>query len=173
MNESSAKRFLFACLIAFAVVAFGGCGGRKIPGLVPLQGTVTYDGAPLAWASLAFAPAPSEKGAKPDPNAPSQRVATAMTDEHGQFIASVLGVKGAIPGKYVVTVEKYIPNEDSAVEKWEKSRQDPTFTEERPGDEVFDAVSAIPLKYADKKTSGLEIVLEKTGSKDVQIELSK
>ncbi len=174
MNESSVKRSLFACLIAFAVVvAFGGCGGRKIPGLVPLQGTVTYDGAPLAWASLAFAPAPSESGAKPDPNAPTQRVAVAMTDENGNFVASVLGVKGANPGKYVVTVEKYIANEDSAVEKWEKSRQDSSFKEQKPGDDVFDVVSAIPRKYADKKTSELEIVVEKNGSKDVHIELSK
>ncbi len=174
MNKSLTLRRLLASALVVALVAVAdGCRSRKIPGLVPLEGTVTYEGLPLAWATLTFAPSPSESGGKPDPSGSSQRVATAMTDADGRFVASVLGVKGANPGKYVVTVEKYIPNEDSAVENWEKFRQNPGAHEPKPEEEVFDVVSAIPLKYSDKKTSELEVTVEAKGSKDVVIELSK
>ena len=159
--------------VAFLVVATASiaacflttsCDGRKIPGLVPLRGEATYEGRPLAWASLSFSPTGSTEG---------MRVATAQTDENGRFTASTLGVEGATPGEFSVTVQKFILDEPNAVENWERARQSSDYKEPRPQGEVFDGVAAIPRKYADKKTSELTIVVGADGEKDAQINITK
>lgn len=171
MTIQSLRRLLFATLFVATLALVPGCGGGKIPGLVPLQGVVEYEGVPLAWATLTFAPAPREKDS-PAP-AVGQRVATAMTDAQGAFVARTLGENGATPGEYVVTVEKYIAKEDGAVEKWEQARQASGYSEPAPEEDVFNAVSAIPLKYSDKKTSDLTITVGDKGEKNARFQLSK
>jgi hypothetical protein len=69
----------------------GGCGGS---GMVPVRGTVTFDGAPLEQASLAFLP---EGEGEP---------AHSMTKAGGAFELDTHDARGAKPGKYRVTVTK-------------------------------------------------------------------
>lgn len=166
------RNVLFPLLILFLVVSTcaPGCRRRKIPGLVPATGVVTYEGIPLAWATLTFAPEEKKGKAAANQNA---RVSTAMTNQNGEFILGTLGLKGALPGEYEVTVEKYIADGDDAVEKWENQRKEAGYSEPAATEDVFDVVSAIPLKYSNKKTSGIKIVIPEKGSKELSIELGK
>jgi hypothetical protein len=50
-----------AMLCAFAVVVVAGCG-RGQAGRVPVKGTVTYEGQPVTWGSIALRPAPGTTG---------------------------------------------------------------------------------------------------------------
>ncbi len=171
MRTAYFLRLVCATALVATLALGSGCNGKKLPGLVPLQGVVEYDGTPLAWATITFAPAPREKGAHA-PETP-QRVSTAMTDATGAFTARTLGLDGVMPGEYVVTVEKYIAKEDGAVEKWEQARQASGYVEPEPGEDVFDVVSAIPLKYSDKKTSELTITVGSKGEKSAKFDLLK
>ena len=181
-------RFARPCLIvlAAAAVCFAGCGPKGIPGLKPVKGVVLYEGLPLPWATMTFAP-DTENGVP----AGGVRVSTAMTDADGRFIVGTVGRKGALPGNYIVTVEKYIANEEGAVEAWEKKRAGGDYSEPRPsngfvddspsedGKEpeaapvTFNVVSAIPLRYAEKETSELKVAIPEKGTKDLTIELTK
>ncbi|MBQ9875177.1 MAG: carboxypeptidase regulatory-like domain-containing protein [Thermoguttaceae bacterium] len=172
------------CSATLFVASGIGCGAKGIPGLVTVEGTVLYEGAPLPWASVAFAPDPEGVGA-----GTTVRVSTGMTDENGKFSLNAMGRKGALPGDYVVMVEKFIPNAPDAVETWEKRRASGDWSEKRPSngyveDEpseegvdvskpTFDVVSAIPLRYSDKDSSGLKATVPAKGIKDLTIELSK
>ena len=93
------------CVVAVALCLVAGCGSDL--GLVPVEGTVTLDGKPLANKSLLFTP---ELGEGPS--------ASAITDGSGKYelLAVVTGttsdVKGAVPGPYKVSVfEPIIPVE--------------------------------------------------------------
>lgn len=176
------KTFLTGLICALPFV--GGCGPEKIPGLVQVKGTVTYEGLALPWASVRFTPADGERGA---------RIAAGMTDEDGEFVLATLGRKGCLPGNYVVTVEKFIADEEGALEAWEEARASGSYKEPRPsngfantdgeqeGQEektealkpAFKVVSVIPLKYAEKETTELSVVIPDDGNKKLKIELIK
>ncbi len=181
-------RLLEACVLCLATtVVLVGCGSKEIPGLVRVQGVVVYEGKPLPYASMTFAPDVEKMG-----SANGIRVSTAQTDAKGRFELFTVGRKGALPGDYLVSIEKYIPNSDGAVERWEKERMIPgyvepkpanTFEEEETLDEngapvetvpaTFDVVSAIPLKYAEKETSNLKATVPEKGTKDLVFQLYK
>ncbi len=177
MNSVLGKAVL-ATLVCFTI-ALSGCGPKGIPGLVTVKGVVTYEGLPLPWASVSFAP---------DDGATGARVSTAMTDANGEFTLGTLGRKGCLPGNYVVSVEKYIADEEGAVEAWEAKRASGSYDEPRPSNgfaeedatehtqvvkPAFKVVSAIPLKFAEKETSGLNVTITEKGDKALKIELSK
>ncbi|MDO5309938.1 MAG: carboxypeptidase-like regulatory domain-containing protein [Planctomycetia bacterium] len=151
------------CLSALTFSAFG-CRSQKIPGLVRVEGVVLYEGQPLAWASVGFAPE------QVDP-ADGARFATALTDQNGEFQLSTLGIKGALPGDYVVTVEKYIANKENAVEQWSQARQQAGYKEPEPP-QTIDVVTAIPLEFSVKKTSPLTATVNAKGKNRFEIDLS-
>ena len=183
------RAFMASALsLAAAATLTCGCGPEKIPGLTPVEGVVMYEGIPLPYASMTFAPVLKEG----EPRT-GVRVSTAMTDSRGRFVVSTLGRVGALPGEYAVTVEKYIPNGPDAVEAWEKARRKPGYSEPRPADvyddgkpqvdekgnpvetvaATFDVTSAIPTSYSEKETSGLTAEVPEKGVKDLKFELVK
>lgn len=89
MDSSLARMSFVFGTLGFLVL--GGCGGS---GMVPVRGVITYDGAPLEQASLAFLP---EGEGEP---------AHSMTRTGGAFELDTHDRRGAKPGKYKVTVTK-------------------------------------------------------------------
>ncbi len=121
--------------ILLAAGAIAGCG-PKLPPRVPVEGSVTLDGQPVAGASITFTPV--EKGP----------AASAASDENGRFTLSTFKQgDGAVPGQHritVVQVETTGPPEDEQGEGEE-------------GETVF----GVPRKYAHPETSGLEVEVHK------------
>lgn len=80
-------------IVTLAIGIAAGCGrgdGRRA-----LAGTVSLDGKPLAAAAIDFQPAQGNSGG----------TSGAITDDSGQF--SIPATKGLVPGKYVVTIQKW------------------------------------------------------------------
>lgn len=84
-------RSLCGAAAVFAVLAGCGPGG---PRLVPVTGTVTLDGKPVADAGVMF---------KPSGNLPP---ATANTDAQGHFSLVTLNRPGAVLGEHQVSIVK-------------------------------------------------------------------
>ena len=166
-KKSRPKRvtgFILAALLGF-LTPIAGCHSSKIRGLVPGEGTVVYDGLPLAWVSLSFSPEDKSK--------PNVRMATAMTDDEGRFILTTLGNRGILPGTYIVTAEKYLPNEGAeTVETWAARRRDAEGREPKPEETVFQVVTAIPLSYSYANESDLRAEIGDKGDRTISIELN-
>lgn len=84
------KRFLFCWVCLVAVLVVLGCGG---PGAVPVTGTVTYQGQPVADVNVTFLGADG-------------LLATGSTDAQGNFgrLRPQGPGEGALPGEYRVTI---------------------------------------------------------------------
>lgn len=78
----------------FCLALLVGCYSASISGTVPVSGKVTYKGAPVVGAIITFVP----EG--------NGRTATATSVENGLFSLTTVDARGAMPGKYKVTVEK-------------------------------------------------------------------
>jgi len=122
----------FTCiLLLISANALYGCGGSEGPQVAAVEGTVTWEGKPLADAGVAFTP---EKGP----------VAIGRTDEAGKFSLSTQGRNGAVVGSHRVTIEAFkpLPPGKQAV---------------NPDGEVLIApVSRIASKYSNLRESGLQ-----------------
>jgi len=145
MTQFSRSTFLPFILLVLIVV-FSGCGKSAISGLVPLEGTVTYKGEPLADAKLYFSPISGGRGAY------------ATTDASGKFKATTLAPgDGILKGQYKVSVSKFVVVSTAKV----------------PGsDDAEEAVSEnkLPVKYSGDKTP---LTIEVTGKKlDALLELT-
>lgn len=120
-----------------------GCGGgvSDAPELAQVSGKVSWKGAPLVEASVAFMPE----------NGP---VATGRTDESGQFTLKTHGQNGASLGTHRVTIQAYEP--PPAGKPAVDENGEPTYT----------PVSKIPQKYANPDESGLEASVTKDASRN-------
>jgi hypothetical protein len=146
-------RTLTAVTFLLSAVFMTGCGS-KIPGLVPAEGTVLYDGKPLAWAVVRFSPLENDSA--------GNRLATAQTDVHGKFSLNTLGRPGALPNRYAVAVVKEIKdNGKDTLADWRRLQQEEGTQEPLPEDGIYDTVSVIPKKYTSPKTSEIIIEIEK------------
>jgi hypothetical protein len=126
------QRLFVYCLM----MSVGGCGGDP-KGLAPVSGTVTYNGKPLANASLAFLP--DEQGA---------RGASGTTDANGSYrLTTFESFDGAKVGKHRVAIQ--------CVEKvsFDELERIPTPEEQRTGKPPPKSLS--PARYRDVNTSGL------------------
>ena len=161
-------RFRISGFFVFLVVCFlflceSGCKRNQIPGTVPAEGVLLYEGGPLPWAVVSVVPKEASS---------SSRSATAMTDANGRFVLRTLGQNGVLPNEYFVSVKKYIKNEGAdTVEQWKKNRKD-GIQESIPESDVLDVVSAIPVKFDRPRQSGIEITIGPKGDRDLKIELT-
>jgi hypothetical protein len=81
-----------AALLSVSLAACSGCGSKGTDATLKVTGTVTYNGAPVADASVTFTP---EKG----------RPATGITDAAGKFTLTTFSKDdGAVPGRHKVTI---------------------------------------------------------------------
>ena len=81
-------------------VAVAGCGSSSnLPKLMPLSGTVTFDGKPLSGAAVIFIPTGSTRGTS----------ANGYTDKAGMYeVVAKQGDKGAPVGECRVVVMKFV-----------------------------------------------------------------
>jgi len=132
-SPTGVRRMLL--LVAAAVVA-GGCGPGR-PTTVPIRGSVTLDGKPVAQATVLFVPA---AGGVPG---------RGVTDADGGFTLTTFAEgDGAITGKHRVAVSKI---KVTGVDATEDGMLPATVSGE------VRTIWVTPQKYADASTSGLEV----------------
>jgi len=96
------KELAFVSIGVFALLT-SGCGAKEEgPTLVPVSGTITVDGTPIARAGISFRPDESKGN-----TAPYQPAGSA--DENGKYELITAAKKGAPPGWYKVVVFPYSP----------------------------------------------------------------
>jgi hypothetical protein len=141
----SVLRFACAAIPCTLVLfVFVGCGGGgKVPGLVQLEGIVTYQGEPLADARINFHPTDEGRGAY------------ASTDASGRFRATTIDPDdGIVKGQYRVTISKY---------------ETVRYIRHADGGDEPVAANKLPAKYSGTETP---LTIDVTGRKlDVRFEL--
>lgn len=90
--------------VAMMAASMSGCG-ESGPKLVPVKGTVMFEGKPLEEAAISFLPS--------DPGSES-RPGEAITDQQGTYKALTMGRTGLTPGRYKVIVTKSLVNPEKA-----------------------------------------------------------
>lgn len=84
--------------LLFAISVLVGCGGSEYQ-LVPVSGTVTYDGEPLNGADVVFAPMESEGVIDVGP------ISVGTTDSSGNYtLLTTKGLEGAMVTKHRVSI---------------------------------------------------------------------
>ena len=139
-------RNILLLVTIFTVAALTGCGNGKLT-TINVTGTVTYEGEPLAGATVNFIPKAEGQG----------HPAYGMTDAQGHYkLQTLLGNPdaGTTPGKYAVSVIKM-------EEQAETSDTSPSRTAIPPHPKSF-----IPERYGRTTTSGLTATVKK-GEKNV------
>lgn len=140
---------LLLVLTGSLVPVLAGCGGPRVPALVPAGGKVVLkqkDGAvvPLGGAKLVLVPV-----------AGGDRYPTARAAADGSFRLATDGADGAPEGEYVVTVE------------W-RDRQQPKFDVDGRG-EVDRGPNRLRAVYADRATSPLRATV--AAGRDLTVEV--
>ena len=130
-----------SCLIFTLFALFlGGCGGESVKqfdNLVPVDGTVSFNGKPLDHGTVSFFP--KAKGGQP---------AIGKISDGKFTMVTTVSAPGVVIGKYKVRIESV----DGAVEMPSATAPPPKPGEKRPGPK-----SLIPEKYNDLATSGLTV----------------
>ena len=162
----SHSRWVFtACGLLAAVSA--GCG-QSGPKLYPASGTVTFEGKPVAGASVLFIP----QGGRP---------ALATTDASGKYIIATSGKPGAELGTYTVTVAKAggvsgeapampgVPTDGSplSLEQMQKMQEATTGNTRAVAGKKEKPKSPIPEKYAVPAGSDLRATVTEDAAKNV------
>ena len=116
--------------ICVAACCLAGCGPKLGANRVAVSGTVTYQGAPVAGADVAFQPVAGSAG----------NTTQTRTDEDGRFrmfsrTEDGEFAEGLTAGEYTITVRKF-------------DRKQLTSTQVPPQD-------LLPVKYGNQETSGL------------------
>lgn len=139
-------RSVSACLRLLCLpVVFGtvlGCGGDKPIGgpenLVPVEGTVSLDGKPIANASIVFTP----KG--------SGGASTGYTDSSGHYeLFYGASATGAIPGEHTVMIEIGEGEEPTVPEDVDTSGMSEDEVTKLMDKLMREAVTSLPKKYSD------------------------
>lgn len=125
-------------------LAAAGCGKAK-PATAPVTGRVLLDGKPVAGAAVMLEPV---GGGVP---------ARGSTGGDGSFTLSTFGRDdGALVGRHRVSVSKFVVEGVAANE---------LGLEAAPAPAGLQPKAALPARYADAKTSGLEATVEAGGTK--------
>jgi hypothetical protein len=135
------------------VTAFAGCSGAggQLADLVAVTGTVTLDGQPLSYGTVAFVPVDQTSG----------QVATGDIKEGKFTMVTSASSPGVVYGDYkvrIVSVEQQAAGSVAA-----DFTPDPNAPPKEPK-------SLIPKKYGDINESGLEVSVQ-TGMEPIQFEL--
>jgi hypothetical protein len=109
----------FFAVAATLTVFASGCGSGLT--LVPVSGVVTMDGAPLEGATVVFSPN------TPNPNG---ETSFAISGSDGKYEIETQGNRGAVPGKYRVSVSKTIINKSLIPAAYKEFEDDPPMLEQ-------------------------------------------
>jgi len=157
------------CVGFMLLVCLGGCNDpSRLKGLVPAEGIVYYDDAPLAGAVVKFFPQDA-----------SGRTATSMTDDSGKFIMMTLNPKdGVAPGEYNVTVVKNVNDASPSADDSDEGIDDPdgraaALRMQERARSKDSLRSLLPNKYGSPAQSGLKADIGAKGEKNLEFRLSK
>jgi hypothetical protein len=156
----STYRIFFSMIPACLAAAIVGCGSDL--NLAPVEGMVTFQGKPLANATVTFIP----KG--------EGSLGVGITDEEGSFSILTGGQAGVTPGMCAVTVSKMESSGggQAALEKMsEADRQKMMMSGKMQGVMNGTPKSAIPAQYGNAMTSGLSFEVMKDGENNFPITL--
>lgn len=134
------QRFLSGLCSALAIMCLSGCGASGAGGLVPVTGTVNYEGSPLEDGTVGFAPV--------DP-AVGQPANGKITNGKFTMMTSA-SAPGVVPGEYKVRIVSL--DLDSA-------QGLPPGVAPNPNSPPPEPASLIPRKYGDPNTSGLKVTV--------------
>ncbi len=152
---------VFCLSSAACALLLVGCTGASVdpnrPKTVPVTGTVTYNGSPVAGANVAFVT-----------DSPQGRGAIGVTDEAGKYsLLTFAPGDGAIPGIYRVTVSKVESLGGGEIS------EAPVMAE---GGVALDAAAApkdlLPEKYKSPETSELTAEVKEGGENTFDFQLS-
>lgn len=133
-------------LLGSVLLMFGGCGGGRsadLPKLVPVSGTVTLDGKPVAGASVNFVPAGKTRGG----------MCYGMTDDNGRYeLLAGDRQKGAPAGEFRVTCSKWIRADGS-----------PFTSDGTQSPEMAGAKQMLASRYSDQARTELKATVPDTG----------
>ena len=177
----------FSALCASMTIALvaTGCGGpNPSAGCIPVSLTVTMKGQPVEGAQVTFSA--DGEGA---------RTCQGTTDENGKAVVGTFSTDdGALPGKYKVSVSKAtekgglagladpsLASTDNTTGDQTKGNMpsmgsaDPTksYLGQMEGDSFKEADSALPKKYANVDTSGLQYSVQAPGPNDFTVDLKE
>ena len=135
-----------------------GCHSKRLDGLVPGAGTLTFNGDPVENATIIFVP---------KNRTANGRSATGMTNPQGKFTLMTLDPgDGLAPGDYHVTVTKVKteggPSEQLLLESF--------GTYAGPDDRTITYL--IPEHYGKIGESGLEVSIPPKGNKEILLDLT-
>lgn len=155
------------------ILSVWGCS-KGLPGAVPVNGTVTYNGSPVAGAMVGFIPV-NEEG-KP---------ANGLTDADGSFqLSTFMGggiqAKGALPGEYKVTIgkTKIVMGFDPATGKMKQPEAsgEGTADPRKPGAAKSAMMGPpeqlLPVKYSNPNKSGFTATVKPSGNEPLKFELT-
>lgn len=148
---------LIACCFALSTgLLLSGCGADKHPELRGVRGRVTYNGDPVANATLAFY------------NDESPRPATGRTDAEGNFYLTTFeDDDGALPGEHKVVVIKI---DDSRQEDEPELSMDEAL--EAPRKRIKRRRGLLPKQYAQIETTPLVVTVSENEPNDVTLALT-
>lgn len=116
----------------------GGDGVKPLPNLVPVSGTVTYEGKPLSQGTISLAPVD-----------PAAKLQVASGDiKNGSFtLTTTVSAPGVMMGKYKALIKSIDGNTAAAMPA--------------PGQPAAKPKSLIPEKYGDLNKTDLEVEVKK------------
>ena len=151
----------FAVLVMCSIVV-SGCQKKRLSGLVPAQGVVTFNGEKVAGATVLLAPKEIGSGASS---------AHAVTDAQGVFKMTTLDPgDGVYPGEYYVTITKDKVEGGLSPEEARERNENPDKFRGQPVPEQT-VIHELPVKYGDMNESGLTIAVPAGGQKDIEFAL--
>lgn len=151
-------RSLICIFLVTAVCASSGCSGRpRVDGVVPVTGTVTYQGKPAPGATVSFSPAGDG------------RSASATTNQDGAFALTTLEAgDGALPGNYKVSISK-----SEVVNPMSPAEQQKYFHEHQGRMPPLEYKHLLPEKYRNPNTSGFTAEVKAPGTNKFDFELAE
>jgi hypothetical protein len=139
------RRISMIVMIGACFVGAIGCGTKtRLEGLVPVEGTLTFQGKAVEAATVVFVPATA-----------ATRAAVGRTDAAGRFSLTTKDPgDGAAPGPYLITVSKTETSgglSAAEAEQWSRRRENVGKYPPRPK-----ITELLPKRYKVANTSGLQ-----------------
>ena len=151
------KQSIIPLCLSVSILAMTGCGSGdpRHRNLVPASGVILYNGEPIEGASVTFHHEDTSK-----------QGGSAISEANGVFTLRTYGGPGTYPGTYIVTASKVTVTYPISDEELNR-RELEGLPVPAPTTEWL-----LPLKYRDKATSGIQIVIPPGGDRNLRIELS-
>jgi hypothetical protein len=161
-------------LVSLTLAAGEGCQQSNLPHVVPVTGTVRYQGQPLEGATLVFSIQHGKLA--------SGELAYGTTDAQGRFtlsthVAGKTTLAGACLGEHRVTISKFIPPNGLSEEAYRQKQQEYDQLTASQGflgaqaAAVPPKVESLPPQYSDSQQTTLSASVQPKGKNDFTFDL--